>query len=129
MTTLNQYRVTCEPKSEGEGVASQVTFVTLAEGYKQAWIQARNACRIGGEDFPVLQDGDVASITAGQFTVRKVFAISKPKRKVTLTAADLLRVAEERGIKVSSKIRELAVELGVPAEAAPAEPGSEQVAA
>lgn len=117
---MKKYTVTAEPKQQTEGTQSSITFMLTAEGYKQAWIDARNSCRVGGQVIDPSDQDKFLDLPAGMYTVRKIFAVEKRVgRSKQLTAGQLLAVAGERGIKVNRQLRELAVELGgIPAETA-----------
>jgi hypothetical protein len=109
--TKNTYTATAELKSQATDVAKQLQFKVSTDGYKDAWIEARNICRVGGKVQVRQEDGSFAEmdLPAGQYTVRKVFAdnVAKASKKV-LTAQDFLKAADANGIKVPQKLRELA---------------------
>lgn len=112
--TKNTYTATAELKSQATDIAKQVQFKVQTEGYKDAWIVARNFCRVGGKVLLRNEEGQFveSDLPAGQYTVRKVFADDQPKAsKKVLTAEDFLAAAKEHGINIPKRLQELADEM------------------
>lgn len=117
-----RYIVSCEPAFRSKAVEN-FNFLISAEDYKGAWINARAALRYGSEiqivsfegenyrDFKLVETKNAA---AGQFTVRKVFALEprhETKRKAELTVAQLVAAAETKKVPLSKKLVELISEM------------------
>jgi hypothetical protein len=117
---MNTYTATIELKSQATDVAKQLQLKVSTEGYKEAWVESRRLCRVGGKVILLNDQGEPTEtdLAAGQYTVRKVFADAQPKSgKKVLTAADFLAAAETAGIKIPQKLKDLAAELqGTPAQ-------------
>lgn len=107
--------------SRRDGAELGFNFDIREVGYKQAWIEARRLCRVGGV---VTSCGDDVDMPAGVFTVRSVFlheSEQKQKAKV-ITAEQLFEACETQGITVKKAILEVYATLGgVLSEASEAE--------
>lgn len=101
---MTKYIVTAEPRAQAEAVA-QIQFVIEQPGYKQAWVEGRNLCRLGGP--AVGADGTEFEIGAGTHTVRKVFTLDKPSKKAVVTVDDLVAAAEAEGLTLNQRVRDL----------------------
>lgn len=81
--------------------------VVEAEGYKQAWTDARTYCRLGNEDL---------NIQAGIWIVRKVYQLDKKTAKKKFTAEEFHTRALENRVNLSKPVLDLLVEFGLEVE-------------
>ena len=105
---MTKYIVTAEPKSQSaaDKPADQIQFVIDATDYKSCWIAARNLCRTGST--VALADATNFNLTAGLYTVRKIFLLDKPKRTAkNLTVDHLIAAAAAENVKLSKSIVDL----------------------
>lgn len=124
---MTRYIVTAEKKnSDPAQEAEQVQFLVVADGYKQAWVEGRNICRLG-EIVPG-KDDEPIEILAGMYTVRKVFSLEKGRngKPKVITLSDFEKAAADEGLILSKRVLELIAKLKGDQ---PAEPAQEPVAA
>lgn len=104
--TAGTYIVTAEAAKKSTATG-QFNFVIESSDYKRSWIDARSVCRLGGT-VRLEAEGETKDIKAGEFVVRKIFAVQNPDRQPeVVTVENLLDAASKEGIKVQGKLAAL----------------------
>ncbi len=91
----------------------QTRFVVEAPAYKEGWELGRDYIRLGTLPDGHNEDGTLKfrKIEPGSLTAKQAFQLDKSVKTDVLSAVDLVRVAEERGIELSAEFLELYEEL------------------